>query len=429
MRIRIVSAIFAVTAVALVLFAVPLAIAVGRLTDGQATLRLQSKAMLAARNIPSQFATRSDPVELPAGGEVHYRLYDAAGILVAGVGPSTADSFIRTALLNRIAIGEVGERLLVAVPVVEDEAVTGVLEVDQSTAGIDRGRQKALLLIAMLGLGAIAIATGQGWLIANNLARPIQALRHATEQLGTGDFAVSVPSSRIPELAATSVALASTAQRLEALINSERAFSADASHQLRTPLTSIRTTLETELDHPRKDPTVAIRETLGDIDRLERTIAELLDIARNTNRLASIELEPILAMLESNWSRRASAARRSLHVDRVLHIPTVIGHPTMLQHALDVLVDNALKHGGGAIRIAITADDFSVTITIHDEGPGFGSAGVAITSDLVRPDTAGRGLPLARRLMRAQNGRLIVSPPPGGHVSVSLGLDQRNVIG
>ena len=266
--------------------------------------------------------------------------------------------------------------------------------------------------------------TPPGWLIANKLAHPIQALRHATEQLGTGDFAVTVPSSRIPELAATSVALASTAQRLEALISGERAFSADASHQLRTPLTSIRTTLETELDHPREDPAAAIRETLGDIDRLERTIAGLLEVARSPNRLSSIDLKPILAMLESDWNRRAAAARRSLHIDHGLHTPLVIGHPTMLQHALDVLVDNALKHGRGAIHIMVTADDFFVTITVHDEGPGFHFDSTGMNrgdgGDGGAPHSAGRGLPLARRLMRAQNGRLTITSPPGGHVSVRL---------
>ena len=423
MRRRALATILSVTAVAIVLFAVPLGIVVARLVDDQAALRLERQAVLAARNIPADFATGNDPVELPTSTGIDYALYDAAGNLVTGTGPATADAFTRQAFANRVVDGEIGEALVVAIPVVDDEHVIGAIRAEQSTASIDASRTRALTWIVALAAGILAVAAGIAWFLAGRLARPIRQLRDATVQLGTGDFAVQAPTSRIPEIADTADALTATAERLGELITRERAFSADASHQLRTPLTSMRTTLETELSFPRPDPTVAIHEALGDIDRLEVTIAELLNIARTSDRPATIELEPVLAELASAWIPRAATSGRSVQVDPARYSPAVIGHPTMLRHALDVLVDNALIHGDGAITVTVTHDDHTVTITVADHGTGF----LADRHDDGNIDTGhaasrtgGRGLALARRLVAAQHGRLTIDAIPTTRVSIRL---------
>ena len=423
MRRRTLATILSVTAVAIVLFAVPLGIVVARLVDDQAALRLERQAVLAARNIPADFATGNDPIELPTGTEIAYALYDATGHLVTGTGPANADALTRQAFANRVVDGEIGEALVVAIPVVNDEHVIGAIRAQQSTASIDARRTRALTWIVALAAGTLAVAAGIAWFLAGRLARPIRQLRDATVQLGTGDFAVQAPASRIPEIAETADALVATAERLDELIARERAFSADASHQLRTPLTAMRTTLETELSFPRPDPTLAIHEALGDIDRLEATIAELLDIARTSDRPATIELGPVLAGLAAAWTPRVAATGRSLQVDPGRYSPRVIGHPTMLRHALDVLVDNALIHGEGAITVTITHDDHTVTIAVADHGTGFppdrhddGNIDTGHTASR----GGGRGLPLARRLVTAQHGRLTIDPTPTTRVSIRL---------
>ena len=423
MRRRILATILSVTAAAIGLFAVPLGIVVARLVDDQAALLLERHAVLAARSIPADFATGNDPVELPTGTEIDYALYDATGQLVTGTGPATADAFTREAFANRVVDGETGEALVVAIPVVDDEHVIGAIRAEQTTASIDARRTRALTLIFSLAAGTLGVAAGLAWYLAGRLARPIRQLRDATAQLGTGDFAIQAPASQIPEIADTANALTATAERLDELIARERAFSADASHQLRTPLTAMRTTLETELSFPRPDPTVAIREALGDIDRLEATIAELLDIARTNDRPATIELEPVLAGLASAWIPRAATPGRSLQVDPGHDSPAVIGHPTMLRHALDVLVDNALIHGKGAIAVTVTHDDHTVTITVADHGTGFAAVGHDdgnIGTGHATSRTGGRGLALARRLVNAQHGRLVVDSTPTTQVSVRL---------
>ena len=89
MRRRILVAILSVTAIAIVLFGIPLAIIVARFVDKEATLRVERQAILAAREVPEDFALSADPVELPANSDgIQFALYDVNGVLVAGVGPA-----------------------------------------------------------------------------------------------------------------------------------------------------------------------------------------------------------------------------------------------------------------------------------------------------------------------------------------------------
>lgn len=422
MRRRILVTTLMITAAAVLMFAIPLAFVVGRLLDEQAALRLERQAVLAARNIPTDFATGDDPTELPIDDVIRYAVYAGDGRRIAGTGPAAIDALSRQALDNRVVDGEIGETLVVAIPVVDDERVIGVVRAEQSTAPIDHRRTSSIALIVGLGTGIVAVAAGAAWVFAGRLARPIRQIRDATEQLGAGDFSITTPTSRIPELADTSASLAATALRLDQLVARERAFSADASHQLRTPLTAMRTTLETEIAFPQPDRTTAIHEVLGDIDRLEATVSELLHLARTADRPDAIELGSVLTELDTTWSSRVAAHRRRLHVASGRYTPRVLGHPTMLRHALDVLVDNAVVHGRGDITVTVTSDDHTVTITVNDHGPGIASGGLDdhAAGDSSSSVPAGHGLSLARRLVAAQHGRLDLLPSPGGHVAIRL---------
>ena len=138
MRRRILATTLGISAAAVLLFAIPLAVVIGRLLDEQGALRLERHGVLAARNIPADFAGGDDPAELPVDADIRYTLYAADGRRVAGVGPDIIDEFTRRAFENRVVNGESGESLIVAIPVVAAEQVIGVVRAEQSTSTIDR---------------------------------------------------------------------------------------------------------------------------------------------------------------------------------------------------------------------------------------------------------------------------------------------------
>ena len=414
MRRRILAAILSVTAIAIVLFGVPLAIVVERFVDDDATLRVERQAVLASREVPADFATGNDPVELPTNDDgIVFALYGADGVLTTGIGPTRADAATAEALGNQVVDVEIPGARVVAVPVAADERVIGVIRAEQSTAASDARTRRILLLLAGLATAVISIGAAIGWILAGRLARPVRLLRDAAVQLGDGDFTIDVPRSRVPELDEAAQAMTATALRLDDLVTRERAFSADASHQLRTPLAGLRAAIETELEFPRPDPTIVFHEAIRDIDRLERTITELLAISRTSKITTSpVTLADVLADVESTWQRRFAGADRALTIAPARYTPTVKGNASMLQHAIDVLLDNALHHGAGEVRIDHHITDDAVTVTISDNGHGFSSA-IEPADDLGAAHGAGSlhglGLPLAHRLIEAMPGRLTIA--------------------
>lgn len=411
MRSRVLAAILSVSALAVLLFGVPLALVVDRVIGEDATLRVERAAVLASRVVPGDFATGDDPVELPPDRDgIAIGLYDRDGTLVSGTGPTRADDATQQALLNRVIETESQGYRVVAVPVSADEQVVGVIRAQQPTADSASRTRGLLLVIVALAALVLAIGAGVGFVLANRLTRPVRRLRDAAVDLGNGDFTISVPTSSIPELDQAAVALTATAGRLDELVARERSFSTDASHQLRTPLTGLRASIETELEFPRSDRRAVLNEALLDLDRLERTITEILTLSRSAaTTTASFSLHATLVEAETVWRRRLADVGRTLSVDSSAQAPPVRGNAGSVRQSLDVLLDNALRHGQGQVSLSVAVAADSVTIVISDEGPGFvdeqppgeGSAAATRTGH-------GLGLPLAQRLIESVSGRLVI---------------------
>lgn len=402
MKRRILTSILTVTVLAVVLFGVPLGFVVERFVDDNALLRVERQAVLASRTVPSDFITSNDPVELPHNVDgIVLALYDRNGNLVAGKGPAHADATTEGALRNDVTDTELSNVRIVAVPVTGNEAVLGAIRAEQPTAASDARSLRILALLGLLAIGVVAVGAVVGYVVAGRLARPVRRLRDAAVRLGGGDFTIAVPPSGVPELDQAAEALMNTARRLDDLVTRERAFSADASHQLRTPLAGLRAAIETELEFPRADPTELLYESLDDIDRLELTVNELLAIARTTRASAeAISLVELFGAGNAKWRGPFAAIGRRLSFTDPHDCPTVHGNAAVLRHALDVLLDNALNHGAGEVRVEHHASPDSVTISITDEGPGF-------TESPAR-ELHGLGLPLARRLVESMPGRLTI---------------------
>jgi signal transduction histidine kinase len=421
-RRRILIATLSVTASALVIFGVLLGWSVGRVDRGQQLTRLQQAATLAAAAVPGEGLHGADPVEpppVPAGIELAY--YDAGGALAAGHGPARADVHSSRALGGQPSQGTAGSRLVVAVPVTANETTVGAVEASSARAAVMARAVRTWLIMAALGVIVLGLAALIAVRQARRLARPVDTLVAAADRLGAGDFALTASESGIAELDRAAVALEATAGRLGQLLDRERAFTAHASHQLRTPLTALRLDLENALQTPGVDVRAAVTEALGQVDRVEETLEELLALAR-TGETADrrIALGDILAPLEQRWHPILASQGRRLHVlvadESMARQPA----PASLAQILDILLDNATTHGQGTVEVAADTDVGWISIEVTDEGTGIAAFPEPSSPAKDSPgDGHGLGLPLARSLAQGAGGALVLKHP-GPHPIIGV---------
>jgi signal transduction histidine kinase len=316
-----------------------------------------------------------------------------------------------------------GRRTVVG-PALEGRTITAVVHTALATtvrieAPAQRADQRTIEAIALVvGLAAVglAVAVALAVVVAGRLARPLSGLAEVSARLGAGDFSARAAAYGIPEADAVASALNASARRIEDLLESERSFSANASHQLRTPLTALRLHVE-ELagstdPATREDAQIALAEA----DRLERTIDELLEFARRgrAGPREELDIPSLLRAREAAWHRLAGADDRRVVVTSDARCHAFASAPTLTQ-SLDALVDNAVRHGAGDVTITARDHGRYVEIVVADAGPGVppGDEERVFERHVSLRGGDGVGLALARALVQADGGRLdLVQPRP-----------------
>jgi signal transduction histidine kinase len=271
----------------------------------------------------------------------------------------------------------------------------------------------AWLVIAAIAAGILAAATLAAVLLARRLSLPLERLGATARRLGDGDFTMRASPSGIPEVDAVGSALNATAEQLGTLVARERAFTADASHQLRTPLQAVR--IELESMELRGADAPELPAAIAQVDRLQATIDTLLAVARDAMVPdARTDASATLEALAQRWTEPLARQGRPLR----LHTPGRQAHGVsaaagVVSEILDVLLDNACRHGQGEVSVAIRDMGKWVAIDVGDEGPGLGDDP---EQAFVRRTTGGEGhgigLALARALAHAEGGRLTVRAGP-----------------
>jgi signal transduction histidine kinase len=336
-------------------------------------------------------------------------VYRVDGTLVAFAGPphSTVAAVATDGHLHEAVEGS---DLAVAAPVPSDAGVALTVRVSTPYALLRERTLRAwgtmALLAALIGAVAAALASWQ----ARQIAQPLERLTANAQRLGDGDFTVRASHSGIAEADAADLALQTTAGRLGDLLERERAFTSDASHQLRTPLTALLLGLESTLARPDADLRDAAQRALRRGQQLQQTIDDLLTLARDRQRDKTVLNVPeLLDDVRNRWHGLFAARGRRLTLTAEPDLPPAAANGAAVRQILDVLLDNALTHGAGRTRVDTVDSGEGIAIHVSDEGPGITGDPETVFQRGTDPGGHGIGLALARSLAQTDGARLILS--------------------
>ena len=450
LRLRLLAAFAYVLVLVLVALELPLSLNLSRRVDAEVRAQAAGEAHLVAASVNDSFDA---PAELRrivtlAAREIGGRVIvvDRDGVLLAdSAGTEPGASYAsRPEIAGVLSTGRPtqGERqsetldeqlLYTAVPVIHEAGRIGAVRVTQSVEEIGGKVWRDILALAGVGLVALLLGLGLAWILAGSLARPLRGLARTAERVAGGDLDARADVVGSTEQREVASAFNEMTSRLGTAVAAQRDFVANASHQLRTPLTGLRLRLEaasakTTDPELQRDLAAAEQET----ERLARLLSGLLTLAREGERPTLRGPTSLTAAAEAAFDRWAPAAEQSGH-ELALSLEDDAFARISAEDAaivLDNLIENALTYApGGTVTITAGEAGHECFVAVLDEGPGFvrgeeehvverfarGSAG------RVAPGT-GLGLSIVQTLARRWGGGLRITNRPEGGARVELRL-------
>jgi signal transduction histidine kinase len=328
-------------------------------------------------------------------------------------------------------VGESDERWRVlAVPVSGDRAVI----VGRSRQEHDEalGTLRAQLLIG--GAIVLACATLAGFRLAGAALRPVELMRRRA-----ADISASTPGHRLPvaesrdEVSRLGETLNDMLERLDAALAHERAFVANASHQLRTPLARLKAELESAVQRQRSpaEYEAVLHSAIRETDRLAQLARDLLALARaeqgTTARRSAVSVGAVFSHLADRFATRARTEGREVTIGDGTDL-AIMGDEVQLEHALGNVVDNALRYGAGPVRLSAVGRSPLVELHVTDEGPGFPDAFLPLAfdrftrADTGRDDGSGLGLAIVQMIALAHDGAAGIANRPTGGADIAIAV-------
>ncbi|MFR9673415.1 sensor histidine kinase [Streptomyces sp. TR06-5] len=324
-------------------------------------------------------------------------------------------------------------RIAVASPVVRDGDVTAVVYVDSPTGPLRSRILQGWIPIAVGEGAAMLLAVAVALALTRWVLRPVGVLDRATHEIATGKLTSRVAAAGgPPELQRLAGAFNEMADHMEDVLEQQRAFVADASHQLRNPLAALLLRIELlGLELPEGNEEFASVRAEG--KRLAQVLDGLLDLALAEHSPADLRLTDVAELAAERvaaWSPAAERAEVTLRADGAAAL-TGWADPVTLSSALDAVVDNAVKFSppGGTVTVRTTAAGAHVRLEVCDEGPGlteeeFSRIGDRFWRSSRHQNVAGSGLGLSitRALLAAGDARIGYAPnrPRGLRVTVTV---------
>ncbi|QHY95889.1 Signal transduction histidine-protein kinase ArlS [Streptomyces sp. S4.7] len=282
--------------------------------------------------------------------------------------------------------------------------------VEESRASVTRELGRTLLIIGAVALLAVVAAVLLAVRQANKLASPLTDLAETAERLGSGDPRPRHKRYAVPELDRVADVLDASAERIARMLTAERRLAADASHQLRTPLTALSMRLEeiSTTDDPdivKEEATIALTQ----VERLTDVVERLLTNSRDVRTGSAIvfDLDDVVQQQIEEWRPAYRSAGRAIVCSGTQHMRAV-GTPGAVAQVLAALIENSLMHGGGTVALRSRITGNQAVIEVTDEGPGVpADLGSRIFERAISGhNSTGIGLAVARDLAEADGGRL-----------------------
>ncbi|MET7478497.1 ATP-binding protein [Streptomyces sp. NPDC005648] len=400
MRRRLIQSTLAVVLVVIAVFGVSLVIVETRTISSSAQERVSSEAQRLASIVDSRLSTNAPVTKAALKGQVTGEKY--AVVRIPGKPAIALGAEPDGEVIRGHAQGEEGESVVVEEP--------------RSTVSREVGR--TLLVIGLVALLAVVAAVLLAIRQANRLASPLTDLAETAERLGSGDPRPRHKRYGVPELDRVADVLDSSAERIARMLTAERRLAADASHQLRTPLTALSMRLEeiTLTDDPdtvKEEANVALTQ----VERLTDVVERLLTNSRDprTGNAVSFDLDEVIQQQLAEWRPAYRGVGRAIVSSGKRHLQAV-GTPGAVAQVLAALIENSLMHGGGTVALRTRVTGNQAVVEVTDEGPGVpADLGARIFERTISGrNSTGIGLAVARDLAEADGGRLemLQTQPP-----------------
>jgi len=335
---------------------------------------------------------------------------DRDGALLVGAEGATAAGTAR-ALTGRIWRSRGEGRLSVAVPVSSGGVVLGAVSISKPTGEVDEAVSGFVWTLAAIGAAVLAAAVAAALLLSRWVTRPLRGLEHAAALVGAGELGARADAAAgPPEVRSLARRFNETVARLEELVRAQDGFVADASHQLRTPLTALRLRLENG-DVP---------GALAEAERLSGIVDALLALARaEASPPETVELAEAVAERLEAWLPVASESGVGLEAD--VAGAALVGRDRLAQ-VLDNLLANALAASPSGTVVSVSGD--AAALHVRDRGPGMSAEERARAFDRFwsKAGGSGLGLPIVKRLVEVDGGSVELLPAAGGGLDVVLRL-------
>jgi two-component system, OmpR family, sensor kinase len=436
-------------AVAIAGFTVPVAfVLTGQLRgDEETSVRREAATaalLLAAPDAPSRqaLARLAAAYQQETPGRLDVLLADKTAARPLPLPVSPDDTAFTTALSGREsaqwgeapALGEEG--LVIAVPARDSAgAVVGAVRVSYPSGPLNERQLQIWAFRAVLAVAVLIVAAILGVLLARRLTRPFRELNRMARRLRDGDLGARAEETGPTETQTLARTLNNAAETIDTLVRSQRSFIADASHQLRTPLTALRLSLDNIADGV---PDALVREDIdlatAEVVRMSRLVNGLLVLARAEAAVGTPERVRVADVVDDRievW--RAFAAERGvdLRADYAAGDQEVLVSPGNLEQVLDNVLSNGLEVSpdGGTVTVRTYRADGDVVLEVSDEGPGLSEADRQRAFDrfwrgrgTTGPSGSGLGLAIVKQLVTDDGGTVSLTDAPAGGLCVRIFL-------